>query len=282
MNFLMGKGYWEFITTDEKKPPLPKNPTQQQIQANKTWHEKVRKILYWIFVSVFDSMIMHIQDAKSPKQAWDTLVKMYSTNTQARKMQFEQELHNLQKNKMNINDYSTKVKNLADVFTSIRAPIDDEDLMAMTLNGLGKNYSQFRTLIVVRKTFLNFQDLITLLINEEMRVVGTSSNGGSQESAFYSNTNRGRGRGGKISFRGRHENSHGGHHQHESNLMEVDEETLEEEEVEEVVEVVVEVIEVNNQITIQTVTTTGNLGTWQRNVIKRSMMHEMESCNKVN
>ncbi len=66
-------------------------------------------------------------------------------------------------------------------------------------------------------------------------------------------------------------------------LMEVDEETLEEEEVEEVVEVVevmVEVIEVNNQIAIQIATTAGNLGTWQRIVIKRSMMHEMESCNK--
>ncbi|CAK9201116.1 unnamed protein product [Sphagnum troendelagicum] len=61
-------------------------------------------------------------------------------------------------------------------------------------------------------------------------------------------------------------------------LMEVDEETLEEEEVEEVVEVVVEVIEVNNQIVIQIATTTGNLGTWQRTVIKG--MHEMESCNK--
>jgi hypothetical protein len=36
MNFLMGKGYWEFITNDEKEPPLPENPTQQRIQANKT------------------------------------------------------------------------------------------------------------------------------------------------------------------------------------------------------------------------------------------------------
>ncbi len=46
MNFLMGKGYWEFITNDETKTLLPENPTQQQIQANKTWHEKARKILY--------------------------------------------------------------------------------------------------------------------------------------------------------------------------------------------------------------------------------------------
>ncbi len=60
-------------------------------------------------------------------------------------------------------------------------------------------------------------------------------------------------------------------------LMEMDEETLEEEEVE---EVVVEVIEVNNQIAIQIATIVGNLGTWQRIIIKGSMMHEMESSNK--
>jgi hypothetical protein len=179
MNFLMGKGYWEFITGDDTEPLFPKNPTQQQIQANKTWHEKTRKVLYWLSVNVSDSMIVHIQDAKSPKQAWDTLVKMYSTNTQAHKMQFKQKLHNLQKNKMNISDYSTKVKNLVDALASIRAPVDDENLVAVTLNGLGKDYSQFCTSIAVRETFPDFQNLITLLISEEMRVVGTSSNGGS-------------------------------------------------------------------------------------------------------
>ncbi len=56
-------------------------------------------------------------------------------------MQLKQELHNLQKNKMNIIDYSTKVKNLADVLASIGTPINDEDLMVVTLNGLRKDYS---------------------------------------------------------------------------------------------------------------------------------------------
>jgi len=50
---------------------------------------------------------------------------------------------------MNINNYSTKVKTLANALASIGAPVDDEDLMAVTLNGLGKDYSQFRTSIVV-------------------------------------------------------------------------------------------------------------------------------------
>jgi hypothetical protein len=84
---------------------------------------------------------MHIQDEKSPKQAWDTLVEMYNTNTQVCKMQFKQKLHNLQKNKMNISDYSTKVKNLANVITFIGALVNDEDLMAATLTVFGKYYS---------------------------------------------------------------------------------------------------------------------------------------------
>jgi hypothetical protein len=67
---------------------------------------------------------------------------------------------------MNINDYSTKVKNLANALASIGALVDDENLVAITLNGLGKDYSQFHTSIVIRKTFLDFQNLITLLISE--------------------------------------------------------------------------------------------------------------------
>ncbi len=130
-------------------------------------------------------------------------------------MQLKQELHNLLKNKMNVNDYFTKVKNLAYVFASIGAPVDDEDLMVVTLNGLGKDYNKFRTSIAIRKTFPNFQDLITLLISEEMRIVGISSNGGSQENVLYLNTNRGRGRSDKTSFQGQHESLHRGHHQHE-------------------------------------------------------------------
>jgi hypothetical protein len=42
---------------------------------------------------------------------------------------------------MNISDYSTKVKNLANALASIRALIDDEDLVVVTLNQLGKDYN---------------------------------------------------------------------------------------------------------------------------------------------
>jgi len=42
---------------------------------------------------------------------------------------------------MNMSEYSTKVKNLADALASIEALVDDEYLVVVTLNGLGKDYS---------------------------------------------------------------------------------------------------------------------------------------------
>lgn len=51
------------------------------------------------------------------------------------------------------------------------------------------------------KTFFDFQELITLLISEEVKIVSTSLSGWSKENAFYSNINKGRGRSDRISFK---------------------------------------------------------------------------------
>ncbi len=58
-------------------------------------------------------------------------MKIYNTTTQIHKMKFKQELHNLWKNKMNINDYSMKVENLVYAFAYIGALVDDDDLVVM-------------------------------------------------------------------------------------------------------------------------------------------------------
>jgi hypothetical protein len=110
-----------------------------------------------------------------------------------------------------------------------------------------------------------------------MRVVGTSSNGGSQESVFYQIPIEVEVEVLKLHFKADTEAYMVDIINMKLSLMEVGEEILKEEEV---VEVVVEVIEVNNQIMTQIAITARNLSTWQRTVIKRSMMHEMENYKK--
>ena len=51
---------------------------------------------------------------------------------------------------MNINEYSMKVQGLVNSLDLIGALVDDEDLVSVILNGLGKEYAQFQTSIGVR------------------------------------------------------------------------------------------------------------------------------------
>ena len=84
----MGKGYWEYIEGEhETAPNLPEyNVTTVDIKAYKDWNQGARKVMHWLSISVQDTMIGHIQDAKSPKEAWDILVQLFATNTKARKI----------------------------------------------------------------------------------------------------------------------------------------------------------------------------------------------------
>ena len=76
-NFLMGKGYWDYIEGEHKlSPVVPEwNATPEKIKALKDWNQGYQKVMYWLSISIHDTMIGHIQDAKSPKEAWDELVK---------------------------------------------------------------------------------------------------------------------------------------------------------------------------------------------------------------
>ena len=94
--------------------------------------------MYWLSINIYDAMIVHIHDAETPKEFWDTLFKLYSINMQAQKMQLKQELHNAQRENMNTNDYSMKLQKLVDSLASIGVPIEDDVLVSMTLNGLSK------------------------------------------------------------------------------------------------------------------------------------------------
>ncbi|MCO5598211.1 hypothetical protein L7F22_052303 [Adiantum nelumboides] len=128
-NFLMGKGYWDYIDgNQEEMPDLPDvNPTAEQIKAFKDWNQGARKVMYWLSVSVQDTMIGHIQDATSPKQAWDRLVSVDTTNTKARKIQLKNELNTVKKENLSINDYTLKIKGIVESLASIGVQVEDDD-----------------------------------------------------------------------------------------------------------------------------------------------------------
>ena len=141
-NFLMGKGYWEYIEGEhEEAPVIPEeNTTAAHIKAFKDWNQGARKVLHWLSISIQDSMIGHIQDAVSPKEAWDILVQMFATSTRAMKIQLKNELNTVKKDNLSINDYTLKIKGICESLTSFGVTIEDDDKVEVCLRGLTPAY----------------------------------------------------------------------------------------------------------------------------------------------
>ncbi|MCO5546845.1 hypothetical protein L7F22_000282 [Adiantum nelumboides] len=96
--------------------------------------------MYWLSISLQISMIEHIQDAMSPKESWDILVKMFATNTKARKIQLKNELHTIEQKNMSINDYALKIKSICESLASINVTMEDDDKVKVCLHGLKPQY----------------------------------------------------------------------------------------------------------------------------------------------
>ncbi|KAH7331310.1 hypothetical protein KP509_20G025700 [Ceratopteris richardii] len=93
MNFLMGKGYWKYVEGDNEHlvsplpPQLPqRNQAAQQLRAYEPWKQEAWKVMYWLSTSIQDSMMGHIQNAKTPKEACNNLVRFYETDTKMLKL----------------------------------------------------------------------------------------------------------------------------------------------------------------------------------------------------
>ncbi|MCO5547346.1 hypothetical protein L7F22_000795 [Adiantum nelumboides] len=176
-------------------PEFPdENPTANEINAFKDWNQGARKVMYWLFVSVHDTMIGHIQNATSSKQTWDRLVSFDITNTKARKIQLlKNELNTVKKENLSINDYTLKIKGIVESLASIGVQVEDDDKVEVCLHVLMPAYKQFKTSIQTRENIPYFSDLIPMLVVEEKSLgEDSSSSQGKNNSEQVFNSNKGR------------------------------------------------------------------------------------------
>ena len=96
-NFLVEKGYWDYIKGEHEIALVvsKENATHEQIKALKDQNQGSWKVMYWLSISIKYTMIGHIQDANSPKEAWDNLAKFNVNNTRVQKIQLNSELNTI-------------------------------------------------------------------------------------------------------------------------------------------------------------------------------------------
>ena len=139
-------------------------------------------------------MLSHIRDAKTPKEAWENLKKIFAVNTSARKLQLRQELNNIQQKDMSVSDYTSKIKSICDSLGSINVNINDDEMVQICLDGLASRFGAMQTAVLAREKSPSFFELQSMLFVEENHVQ-TKTNM-SEGQMFFLDSDGGRRRGG--------------------------------------------------------------------------------------
>ena len=75
--------------------------------------------MYMLLITIEDSLLPRIKDAKTPKEAWDTLATFFAKRNDAKLQQLENELLLISQQDMLVSDYFSKVKSLCDEISKL-------------------------------------------------------------------------------------------------------------------------------------------------------------------
>nr|XP_007140419.1 hypothetical protein PHAVU_008G110300g [Phaseolus vulgaris]ESW12413.1 hypothetical protein PHAVU_008G110300g [Phaseolus vulgaris] len=167
-------------------------------------------VLSLINSSVTEEVLSTVVGITTAREAWDTLERQFASTSRARAMQIRMELSTIQKKDMTIADYFRKVKRLRDTLAAIGKRVEDEELIAYMLQGLGPDYDPFVTSITTRTDVYTVSDVYAHMLSYEMRHL---RNGTLEQFSSANNVNRMSNRGGtngRRGGRGRGRQSNGG------------------------------------------------------------------------
>ena len=75
--YLLGQDLWEVIGGTETTCPTTE-------EGLKKWKVRVGKTMYALLIAVEDELLQRIKDAKTPKEAQDTLTELFAQTNDAK------------------------------------------------------------------------------------------------------------------------------------------------------------------------------------------------------
>ena len=167
--YLLGHGYWSYVEGVKDSPPeTPHNDFP-------VWEHAASRVMYCFASSVGDQLLSHIRDAKTLKDAWGNLTKVFPPSTTARKLQLKQELSNVRQKNMSVTDYTTRIEGICDSLASINVTVEEDEMVEVCLGGLASKFGAFRIAVCTREKTPSFFDLQSMLLVEENHAGASTS-----------------------------------------------------------------------------------------------------------
>ncbi|KAM0834069.1 hypothetical protein ACQ4PT_063857 [Festuca glaucescens] len=161
-SYLHGHDLWEVIAGSETTPP-------ENVEALRKWRLKAGKAMFVLKTKIEEDLVEHIRDAETPKEAWETLAKLFSGKNEARLQLLENELARILQGTLSISQYLTKVKNIYHEISQLdpEEKISEARMRMIIIHGLRPEYNGVMAGVRGWPTQPSLVEMENLLANQE-------------------------------------------------------------------------------------------------------------------
>lgn len=134
------------------------------------WIQHDQNVLCWINATLSASVLAHVVSLKTSRDIWLALERRFASLSRSHIIQLKTQPQTIKKGTSSISDYIQKIKHISDSLATVLCPVDTEDLIIYTLNGLPLKYGPFKTSIRTRSAPLAIEELHVLLLCEKFNL----------------------------------------------------------------------------------------------------------------
>ena len=186
MSYLQGQDLWEVVNGNEAAQPT----VEDTFGTLRKWKIKAGKAMFVLKTTIEEDLLEHIQDAKTPKEAWDVFVKLFSKKNDTKLQLLENELFSVAQRDMTIAEYFHKVRSLCRAISELdsSAPIGEARMKRIIIHGLKSDYRSFVAAVQgweTQPSLVEFENLLAAQEALAKQMGGVSLK--SDEEALYVN-----------------------------------------------------------------------------------------------
>jgi hypothetical protein len=168
--FELWKLNMEYLLVDRDQWIVVDPGTAPTGNSTNDWKKMDRKAKSTIRLCLSDSVLLNVSEEATTKDLWEKLGKLYQSNSLVNKLFLRKKLYNLRMRDgdsvvEHLNAFNTVVSQLV----SVEIKISDEDKCIIFLCSLQDSWDSLVMTIGSNTTYLNFEEVVSSLLSEEMR-----------------------------------------------------------------------------------------------------------------
>ena len=164
-HLLIGKELWDYVDGTKVKPD-----DTADAAAKAAYRKKADQAMSVLVLSVGDEYLYLITECQSAAEVWVKLTGHFERDTLTNRIFLKKKYFRMElKDGLPIESHLRSMKELTDRLAAVKAPVSEEDQVAVLLGSLPEQYSTLVTALEARGEDLNLQYVQQALINEEQR-----------------------------------------------------------------------------------------------------------------